>query len=900
MDKQQIYQGLTDKEVEESRRLHGINVLTEPPKTPLWKLFLEKLDDPIIKILMTAWALSLLISCIHYAGMDVKTFHPFLEPLGILFAIVLATCVGFFFEMRANKAFNVLNTSNDEVSVNVFRNGHMVKVSRKDIVVGDVVSLETGNEIPADGLLLSATSMQVNESALTGEPMAEKTTNAEYFDHEATYSSNEVMRGTSVLNGHGIMQVKKVGDNTAYGKVYEGAQIENTVETPLQLQLKKLAGIISKVGYAIAVLIFIALMSKVFISNEPASVLDLLDEVLKAFMIAVTLIVMAVPEGLPMSVTLSLALSMNRMLKTNNLVRKMHACETMGATTVICTDKTGTLTQNLMQVHETNFFGLGDRQELTNSGLSTLILEGIAANTTAFLDVCENEAADVKAFGNPTESALLLWMHKNNKDYMTFRSEAKMVDQLTFSTENKYMATIVESPLRKKKVLYVKGAPEILMNMSDSVLLENDVFSPMAQEQARIQDILLQYQSCAMRTMGFAFLELEAEMDGKLFETGKLHGIKLVFLGVAAISDPIREDVPEAVKACIGAGIEVKIVTGDTLVTAREIGRQIGIWDDTCSEKQIITGTDFENLPDDEAAKRVKELRIMCRARPTDKQRLVRLLQQDDAVVAVTGDGTNDAPALNAAQVGLSMGDGTSVAKEVSDITILDNSFSSITKAVMWGRSLYRNIQRFLLFQLTINVAACLIVLIGSLIGSESPLTITQMLWVNLIMDTFAAGALASLPPSMSVMKHKPRKSGKNGDFIISREMALNIFVVGIAFVAILLGLLLHFHMGDTKLTAYELSYFFTVFVMLQFWNLFNAKAFLGNRSAFCGLWEAKGFLFVTLLILVMQYLIVTFGGTMFSVTPLAWKDWGIIIGSTSIVLWVGEIARFIKRAFSS
>lgn len=899
MSEQQNFQGLTNVQIENSRRLHGNNILTPPAKTPLWKLFLEKLNDPIIEILMAAWALSLLIAGVHYAGMEEKSFQPFLEPLGILFAIALATCVSFFFELRANKAFEVLNTSNDEATVNVFRNGHMTEVARKDIVVGDIVSLETGNEVPADGILLTATSMQVNESALTGEFLAEKTTNPACFDEEATYPSNEVMRSTSVLNGHGIMRVQKVGDRTAYGKVYEGAQIENTIETPLQIQLKKLANIISKAGYAVAALTFVALTSKIFLENELSSYLDLFGEILNVFMIAVTIIVMAVPEGLPMSVTLSLALSMNRMLKTNNLVRKMHACETMGATTVICTDKTGTLTQNLMQVHETNFFGLGSEQKLTDSRLSSLVLEGISTNTTAFLDICEGKVEEAKAFGNPTESALLLWMLKSNISYITFRSNAKVIDQLTFTTENKYMATIVESPLLKKRMLYVKGAPEILMEMSDSVLLENDCVAPMAQEQDSIHATLHRYQSRAMRTMGFACLELEADDDRDLFETGHLQDVKLTFIGIAAISDPIRKDVPDAVKACLGAGIKVKIVTGDTLVTAREIGRQIGIWDDTCTEDQIITGIDFEQLPDDEAAQRVKTLLIMCRARPTDKQRLVRLLQQGDEVVAVTGDGTNDAPALNAAQVGLSMGDGTSVAKEVSDITILDNSFSSITKAVMWGRSLYRNIQRFLLFQLTINVAACLIVLIGSLIGSKSPLTITQMLWVNLIMDTFAAGALASLPPSMNVMKHAPRKSGKDGDFIISREMAVNIFVVGIAFVIVLLGLLLHFYKGGGTLSTYNLSYFFTFFVMLQFWNLFNAKAFLSNKSAFSGLWQCKGFLFVTLLILVLQYLIVTFGGTMFSVTPLAWKDWGFIIGSTSLVLWIGEIVRGIKNLLS-
>ena len=894
MERKNQYQGLTKQEVEENKRLYGENILTPPEKASLWSQFLEKFDDPIIKILLVAWGLSMIIAGVHCWGPEAKGFTTFLEPIGIFFAIMLASCVGFFFEVKANRAFEVLNTVNDDILVKVIREGHICQIPRKEVVVGDIVVLETGEEVPADGKLLEAVSLQINESTLTGEPIISKTTNEADFDKDATYPSNVVMRGTTVVDGHGVMQVEKVGDQTGYGKVYEGSQIDNNIDTPLQMQLAGLANVISKAGYTIAAITFVALLTKVLLSSSGMPIMDIISQILNIFMVAVTLIVVSVPEGLPMSVTLSLALSMNRMLKTNNLVRKMHACETMGATTVICTDKTGTLTQNQMQVHETRFYNLKD-QQLGEDELSNLIKEGISVNSTAFLDFSEEK---IKTLGNPTEAALLLWLNNQQENYLTYRENARILDQLTFSTERKYMATVVQSPLIGKRVLYVKGAPEIVLANCNRVAM-GDTYQTVEESQPVIEKQLLDYQNQAMRTLGFAYQILDDNQEASFFVNGRLHNTDLTYVGIVAISDPVRADVPAAVQSCLDAGINIKIVTGDTPGTAKEIGRQIGIWNAEDTDRNIITGPGFEALSDEEALDRVLDLKIMCRARPTDKQRLVQLLQQKNAVVAVTGDGTNDAPALKAAQVGLSMGDGTSVAKEASDITIIDNSFSSITRAVMWGRSLYRNIQKFLLFQLTINVAACFIVLLGSLLGAESPLTITQMLWVNLIMDTFAAGALASLPPNERVMKDQPRKSGEGGDFIITRPMAYNIFGVGLTFVAILIGLLLYIQTQESlspEKHEYFLSWFFSFFVMLQFWNMFNAKAFMEGRSAFANLKECKSFLFVALLIIIGQYLIVTFGGEMFNVTPLTWKDWGIIIGSTSLVLWIGEIARLIDR----
>lgn len=878
--------GLSSKQVEESRRLNGENILTPPERVSLWKQFLEKFEDPIIRILLLAWVLSMIISGVHCWGPEQAGFSAFLEPLGIFFAIILASSIGFIFEVKAARAFEVLNTVNDDIMVTVMRDGKVQEVSRKEIVVGDVVLLNTGDEVPADGVLLEAQSLQINESTLTGEPVISKTVVEADFDKEATYPSNRVLRSTTVVDGNGVMCVDLVGDATEYGKVNKGALIDNDLETPLQMQLKRLAGLISKLGYLAAGLTFVLLSAKVFLSGEVMSTMDIVSSLLNSFMIAVTLIVVSVPEGLPMSVTLSLALSMNRMLKTNNLVRKMHACETMGAATVICTDKTGTLTQNRMQVHEANFFALD-----ASSTIASVVKEGIAVNSTANLN---KEAGEVKTIGNPTEAALLLWLDGRGDDYVALRNGAKVLSRLTFSTERKYMATVVDSPLLGKRVLYVKGAPEIVLGLCSTVAMPEGAVA--ADEcRATIEKRLLEYQSMAMRTLGFAYLVLDEDASVEPYENGRLAVTGLEFVGFVAISDPVRPDVPEAVKCCLDAGVDVKIVTGDTPGTAREIGRQIGICDSDTPATAIITGPDFEALSDDEAAKRVMGLKIMCRARPMDKQRLVRLLQEQDAVVAVTGDGTNDAPALKAAQVGLSMGDGTSVAKEASDITIIDNSFGSITRAVMWGRSLYRNIQRFLLFQLTINVAACIIVMLGSLMGAGSPLTITQMLWVNLIMDTFAAGALASLPPSMNVMKERPRKSGPNGDFIITKPMAINIFVVGALFVVVQLALL-YFLNGDGGLTPLEQSKFFTFFVMLQFWNMFNAKAYMTGSSAFKGLFSNTTFLTVCAIIVIGQWLIVTFGGEMFNVVPLSFRSWLVIILSTSVVLWIGEIIRLFGK----
>lgn len=883
MSQKQHFTGLTDAQVAESRSKYGVNILTPPEKEPLWKRFLGKFSDPLIIILLIAGALSIGISCYEFFALD-EGGGVFFEPVGIFIAILLATGLAFIFELKADKEFALLNQVNDDEPVQVIRNGNAMQVARKDVVVGDIVILNTGEEVPADGELLEAVSLNIDESTLTGEPMCHKTTDPEQFDPEATFPSNHAMRGTKVMEGHGVMRVFAVGDKTENGKVFEAAQIDDSVKTPLNEQLDGLGDLITKISYGFAAAIIIGRIVMYFINTPDFEWVHFLAYFLQTLMVAVTLVVVAVPEGLPMAVTLSLAYSMRRMLKTNNLVRKMHACETMGATTVICTDKTGTLTQNQMQVYKTNFFG--EPSDL-------VLCEGIAVNSTAQLDLSGEKA---QVLGNPTEGALLLWLRERGANYAELRENATRVEELPFTTERKYMATVVRSA-SGKTILYVKGAPEIVFGMCKNRC-------GVTKEEIDAQ--LLEYQNQAMRTLGFAYQEIEA--GDKTIADSKVAAENLTFLGIVAISDPVRLDVPDAVREVTDAGIKVKIVTGDTPGTAKEIGRQIGLWNDaTDGERNIITGTEFAELSDSQLRERVGDLKIIARARPMDKKRLVEALQANNEVVAVTGDGTNDAPALKTAHVGLSMGDGTSVAKEASDITIIDNSFSSIGRAVMWGRSLYQNIQRFILFQMTVNVAACLIVLFGAFMGMQSPLTVTQMLWVNLIMDTFAAMALASLPPSRSVMRDKPRSRTA---FIINHPMWRSILGTGGIFFLLLLGLLYYFEHTDisslteigkvamganTGLSPYELSLFFTIFVFLQFWNMFNARAFESRRSAFhfkdCG-----GFVMIALVILVGQIVIVSIGGHFFNVVPLKTVDWAIIIGATSLVLWIGELIRLFRK----
>ncbi len=894
MQQKKHYIGLTDAEVLESRKKYGVNILTPPEKEPLWKQFLEKFTDPLIIILMIAGVLSIGISFYEYFGLN-EGFTVFFEPIGIFVAILLATGLAFYFELKADKEFAILNQVNDDELVEVIRNGNATQIPKKDVVVGDIVIINTGAEVPADGELLECVSLNVDESTLTGEPMCHKSVDEKDFDPDATYPTNHVLKGTKVMEGHGIFRVTAVGDKTENGKVFVAAQIDDSVKTPLNEQLDGLSDLITKLSYGFAVLVVVGRLLIYFLGDYSMEWAHITAYVLQTLMIAVTLIVVAVPEGLPMAVTLSLAYSMRRMLKTNNLVRKMHACETMGATTVICTDKTGTLTQNQMSVEETQFYGLAN-QALGKDETSRLIKEGIALNSTASLDLSNPDKPVV--LGNPTEGALLLWLRNNGIDYRNLKDNANIVEELPFSTERKYMATVVESAqLGGKKILYVKGAPEIIRSLCKQIDKNVNI--------ADIDKQLTDYQNRAMRTLGFAYQVLN-DSDMAIAD-GKVIAENLTFMGIVAIADPVRKDVPAAVQKCMAAGINVKIVTGDTPGTAKEIGRQIGLWTKKDSDSAIITGAEFEKLSDDELDKKVLELKIIARARPMDKKRLVESLQRNNQVVAVTGDGTNDAPALKAAHVGLSMGDGTSVAKEASDITIIDNSFSSICRAVMWGRSLYQNIQRFLLFQLTVNVAACFIVLVGAFMGTESPLTVTQMLWVNLIMDTFGAMALASLPPSQSVMKDKPRDRKA---FILTKPMMKDILGVGGFFFLLLVVFLyifqhteitqmtdlLHCKLGETNgLSPYEQTLLFSIFVWTHLWYMFNTRSFETGKSFF-QLKMSKEFFTIVAIIFIGQVVIVEGLYDFFNCTPMKLMDWVIIVVLSSLVLWARELWHLLTK----
>ena len=861
--------GLTDEQVKQSREQHGRNVLTPPQRTSLWKLYLDKYRDPIIQILLVAAFISLILAFIE---------KNFMETIGIFVAVFLATTVGFYFERDAAKKFNLLTALSEEQPVKVRRNGKVMEIPRHDVVVGDVVLVEVGDEVPADGELIVCNDLQINESTLTGEPVTEKSLEG---GGDGAYPRNVILRSTMVMNGRGEFVVTAVGDATEIGKVAKKSTEQTSVETPLHMQLDKLAKMISKVGSVVSVAAFFIFLIHDILTNPAWGGKDyfyMAEIVLKYFMMAVTLIVMAVPEGLPMAITLSLALNMRRMLKSNNLVRKLHACETMGAVTVICTDKTGTLTQNKMQVSALEL----------KQGDEALLDTAIALNSTAELN-------DGKPIGNPTESALLLWLDAQGKDYEELRRQVNVLKQLPFSTERKMMATLAE--VDGAQYLFVKGAPEIVMK---KCVIEDRMLRQTAEE-------LDEWQHKAMRTLAFAYKKVETSImrTSTAEVVALLDADDLLLQAIAAIADPIRPDVPAAVQECRHAGIEVKVVTGDTAATALEIGKQIGVFEDepenigadgslTSLDQQMITGEQWEALSDDEAYERAKDIRVMSRARPTDKQRLVAMLQKRGEVVAVTGDGTNDAPALHYAHVGLSLGSGTSVAKEASDMTLLDDSFKSIANAVMWGRSLYRNLQRFLFFQLVVNVAALLLVLGGSVIGTEMPLTVTQILWVNLIMDTFAALALASLPPSHEVMNDKPRKAS---DFIINKSIGFGILFCGIVFFLVMFALLVYCERrGKGGVDVHELTMFFTTFVMIQFWNLFNAKALMSHHTAFRHFLKDKGMILVLVLVLVGQWIIVTFGGEMFRTTPLSLHEWLLIIGSTSVILWAGELWRAFKR----
>ena len=961
------YQGLTSHQVKVNRQTYGANILTPPKRTPWWMLFLEKFADPVIRILMIAAVIAISVGIIE---------DEYAEGLGIVVAILLATTLAFINEYKASQEFEILNQVYDEVSAKVIRDGSVTSIPRKELVVGDIVYIEQGGEIPADGEVLEEVSLYLDQSKLTGESEpVKKYTKAKaeaYSREEATYPPYKIYRGTIVDQGEGLFELTAVGDQTEIGKVAMAvATVESGEQTPLNFQLERLSKLIGVVGLSFSGLTFVALLVRGFTTGELSltlqqayfagllivSVIVALVQVwlpvvydgfelagaqveppqwlvssrwvewlktfglglgllalgiavgytlglmptageswlpssvaralLNYFMVAVTIIVVAVPEGLAMSVTLSLAYSMRKMAASHNLVRRMHACETIGAATVICSDKTGTLTQNQMRVHEVNFPALNPQQPDFKL-IQAFIAEAIAANSTADLE--KKPLSPPHALGNATEGALLLWLDSQDIDYIPYRNHFQLKSRFPFSTEKKYMRTLGTSSVTGEEVLYLKGAPEVLLEHCSQILTEAGHSS--LSDKTEILALLKTYQQRGMRTLGLAYQEIEpAASEVDIDEIN----YSLTWLGFVAISDPLRAEVPKAIRACLDSGIQVKVVTGDSPETVQEIARQIGLWqEEDCRHKAYLhlTGQQFNQLSDEEAKRAVKELKILSRACPLDKFRLVKLLQENGHIVAVTGDGTNDAAAMKQAHVGLAMGSGTAIAKEASDIILLNDSFGSIVNAIVWGRSLYENIQRFILFQLTINVVALGIAFLGPFLGVALPLTVTQMLWVNLIMDTFAALALATEPPHWSVMERSPRNPES---FIVSTSMAKNIFTTGLSFLVFLVSFLVYIRRDD-GLTPYELSVFFAVFVMFQFWNLFNARCLGLKQSAFANLAKNKGFIVIAATIFLGQILIIQLGGSVFRTVPLSLSDWITITAGTSIVLWFGELWRLIIR----
>lgn len=876
----------------------GKNIIPPPEREPLWRGFLGKFKDPLIVVLLVVFCFSIIVSCYEVCqGAPLTTF---IEPLGVLVALLLATGVGFWFEVKAAKEFEVLNQVKNRRKVKVIRKtGNRCKtmlVPKHDIVAGDIVKLESGDEIPADGTVLYGCNLKVDESNFTGELYASKNAEGKETEADAAYPANMLLRSATVIEGEAIMQVTRVGVETEEGKGVLQAAEDNHIKTPLNKQLDKLGKMISYASFVVAGLIVLGRLISYYATVGSVGEFEwfgFFEMLLDSIMIAVALIVVAVPEGLPMSVTVSLALSMRKMLKENNLVRKLHACETMGAATVICTDKTGTLTENKMQVMEV----------YPKEGLDMeLLARSIAINSTAALSLDEHGIR--QTIGNPTEGALLQWIERQNYEYEAIREQAGDTKVLPFSTEIKRMETVAGG------IRYIKGAPETVLEMCED-------FGTATQEE--LSEKLRTYQERGMRTLAFACQKEEG---------------KVLFQAIAAIADPVRKDVAEAIGICRNnAKVRVIMVTGDNALTAREIALQAGLAAEN-EPLRTLTGSEFEALDDEEAKAvlRNPDLKILSRARPNDKARLVTLLQELGEVVAVTGDGTNDAPALKRAQVGLSMGDGTARAKEASDITIIDNSFASINTAILWGRSLYLNIRRFIIFQMTINVAACLIVLYGAFMGLDSPLNVTQMLWINLIMDTFAAMALSSLPADPRVMNDAPRKTDSQ---IIDRGMGRMILCTGLLFFAILVGMwqmlshgdydsvraiLNHFdwrHLTDFSIAThirhpYELGVFFTFLVLLQFWNIFNARYFRTGRSLVQDMAEiirdpkswsrhySTGFIAILLAIFIGQILITNVFGEMFGVEAISFDDWLLLILVSSPVLVIGELFRLAGNRLSS
>ncbi len=842
MEKNIKIQGLTDAEVLSSREKHGLNLLTPPKEVPWWKLYLEKFKDPIIVILLVATAISLAFGIIE---------GNYTESIGIIAAVLIATGVGFWREYDAKKKFDAMKSDKDYEPVKVRRNGVVVEITKDHVVVGDIAILSAGDEIPADIELFKAIDMKVAESAMTGESVAVPKYPIDEAYTGSGFAPNLLLRGTTIESGLGEGVVIKVGDETEIGKTTIQASEETDNKTPLEEKLGELAGKITTAAFLVAGLMFIILnlVHWDFAFGDHAfswSMSTLLTEV-GFLMGAIVVIIVAVPEGLPLSVTLALAFSMKTMANENNLVKKMHACETIGAVNVIFTDKTGTLTQNCMTVVDV---------DVREEDKDVLNLVG-AVNSTA------NWSNASRVLGNPTEAAILKHMGHDLSERL--RSEYRILSCIPFSSAYKYMVTQAQNEESKEEIILIKGAPEVIAR----IIRYDKYLGEVSTQQARGRRAI---SAAIINSKDYNAVKESLESGNPLDDC--------TYIGTWFIEDPVRSDVPDAIRKCYGAGIDVVMMTGDNLRTGTEIGRQAGfkdIW--------AIEAKDFW-----EAVKNPQNGReypnVIARCTPTNKLDILKWAKDKDYVCAMTGDGVNDSPSLNHADVGIAMGSGTSVAKEAADIILLDDAFPSIVTGVKWGRSLYKNIKNFLFFQLSINVSACLIAVFGPLVGVEMPFTVIQFLWINLVMDSLAAIALTSEPADERVLSEKPRDRRQ---FIIDKSLAKSIFGFGI-FVWILCTFVLWGMKHTEFLSKIDLTVFFASYMVINLWNMFNARVIGKNKSVFSGLKSNYKFTGILLFILAVTILLVQFGGEVFQTHPLSWKTWLTIILVTSPVMIVREI----------
>lgn len=856
--------GLNPEQVEKSRSTYGTNSFVRQSHESLAKRIWDASTEPMLVMLIFAAIITLAVNITRYfTGGE----YNFLECVGIFAAIALSVVITIITEGKSAKAFEALNKINEDTLIKVIRNGEPQLITQKEIVVGDIIMIETGDKIVADGRLFSSNDLSVDESALTGESLPVKK-DAEFVCQKSTpvaERANMLYSGCFVSAGNGQMLVTGVGNDTEFGQIaQELSSIEKTT-TPLQEKLDKLGKQITVLGASAAAIVF-AIEVLQFVMNGQLN----LDTVSDAFITSIVLIVAAVPEGLPTIVAVSLALNIIKMSKENALVKKMIACETIGCVNIICSDKTGTLTENRMTVQKIYTGGeLIDPEQLKDE----MLLKNYCINSNANIS---EEDGSWSFIGNPTEGSLLAAAAKAGVDYQELRHAADIVRVFPFSSQNKDMSTIVRE--NGKEILYVKGNPEKIISLCTGISEE---------EKEKNFHLMEEFQNKAGRLLAFAHKELEGQYNDE--EQDEVEQ-GLIYDGFVVISDPLSPDVYKSIRNCRSAGIEVKMLTGDNIRTARAIANELHMLDD---DHIAVEAADIEKLTDEELKEALKKIQVIARSTPLVKMRVVKLLKEQGNVVAVTGDGINDAPAIKHADVGIAMGiAGTDVTKEASDMVLLDDSFSTIIKAVQWGRGIYENFKRFIQFQLTVNVSSVVVVICSILAGFSAPFTALELLWINIIMDGPPALTLGLEPIRPDLLKHKPTRRNEN---IISKKMLLRIFVNGI-FISVIF-MLQHFKNFLGAVPEEEATVLFTLFVLFQLFNAFNCRE-LDDTPMFKNLLKNKLMLGVFLLVLILQGIITQFGAAVFETVPLSAAMWGKMLLTAFTVIILNEGIKAVKRLF--